>query len=294
MRMHWYALLLFYTALQANDTLYEALIRPQMQSDSVRQLPFSPVFNCMQSIPLLPQNQDYVPIQINVNNSLAPRYGPIVDDTIYLQGVMLSTIGALSLMPESVTNWSGAKLKDKSLWTRWKEHVSSGPVWDDDAWTINYIGHPISGAYYYTMARNDGMSISESAAFSTLMSTFFWEYGYEAFSEIPSIQDIILTPLMGSLLGEQLFVLQHKLDENGGNVWGSKRAGDIAYFLIDPLGHIADGLKLILLSCGFDAKVTMNIRTYPHAFGVREIPVPTMQDNILNSEREYGFVITIE
>jgi hypothetical protein len=294
MQMHLYALLLFYMPLQVNATLYEALKQPQIQSDTFRQLPSEPVDNLMQSIPLLPQNQDYVPLNINVNNLIAPRYSPIVDDTIYLQGVMLSTIGALSLMPESITNWSGAKLKEKSLLTRWSEHVSSGPVWDDDAWAINYIGHPVSGAYYYTMARNDGMSAYESAAFSTLMSTFFWEYGYEAFSETPSIQDIILTPLIGSLLGEQLFVLQHKLDENSGNVWGSKRAGDIAYFLIDPLGHIADGLEFILISCGFDAKVTMTIRTYPHAYDLREIPLPIMQDNILNSEREYGFVITIE
>lgn len=292
MRMHLYALLLFYAALlHGNSTLYDALKQPQKQSKIIDQLPFLPV---MESTPLLPQYQDYVPMHITVNNFVTPGYGPIVDDTIYLQGVMLSTVGLLSLMPESITNWSGATLKEKSLWDRWSEHVSSAPVWDDDAWTINYIGHPVSGAYYYTMARNDGMSAYESAAFSTLMSTFFWEYGYEAFSEVPSIQDIILTPLIGSLLGEQLFVLQHKLDENGGNVWGSKRAGDIAYFLIDPLGHIADGLEFILMSCGFDAKVTMTIRTYPHALGTREITLPIMQDNLLNSEREYGFVITIE
>ena len=292
--MHLYALLLLYTALQGDDTLYEALNQPQIQSDIHRQIPSESVDILVQYFPLLPQNQDYVPMQINVNDSFDPRYGPIVDDTIYLQGVMLSAIGVLYLMPESLTNWSGAKLKEKSLWARWSEHVSSGPVWDDDAWAINYIGHPVSGAYYYTMARNDGMSTYESAAFSTLMSTLFWEYGYEAFSEVPSIQDIILTPLIGSLLGEELIVLQHKLDENGGNVWGSKRAGNIAYFLIDPLGHIADGLGLILLSCGFNAKVTMTIRTYPYAGGRREIPFPTMQDNLLKSEREYGFVITIK
>lgn len=287
MRMHLYALLLFYTAMHGHDTLYEALNQPQNQSEMFKQLSSEPADDLI----LLPQNKDYLPLDINVKNSIPPEYGPIVDDTIYLQGVMLSTIGALSIMPESITNWSAAKLKEKSLWSRWSEHVTSGPVWDEDAWAINYIGHPISGAYYYTMARNDGMSAYESAAFSTLMSTFFWEYGYEAFSEVPSIQDIIITPLLGSLLGEELIVLQRKLDEN---VWGSKRAGNIAYFLIDPLGHIADGLGLILRSCGFNSKVTMTIRTYPYAASTREIVFPTMQDNLLKSEREYGFVITIK
>ena len=95
-------------------------------------------------------------------------------------------------------------------------------------------------------------------------------------------------------MGEELIVLQRKLDEKGGHLWGSKRAGNIAYFLIDPLGHIADGLGFILLSMGFDAKVTMTIRTYPYSAGITETPIVTMQDNLLKSEREYGFIITIK
>lgn len=292
MRMRWYVLLFVYAFAQAETPLYEVL----------KQRPLSTQYTISEpvSIPLtsffpLPPNEDYVPLKIDLNEKIPSHYGPIVDDTIYLQTVMLSSIGMLALLPESVTNWSEAKLKDQSLWNRWKEHVSTAPVWDQDDWVINYIGHPVSGAYYYTMARNDGMSISESAAFSTLMSTFFWEYGYEAFAEVPSIQDLIFTPLLGSILGEELIILQNKLDDNGGSLWGSKNAGNIAYFFIDPLGHIAQGLETILISLGFDPTVTMKIYTYPYVARIREFPFPKMAEHPLpHDNRQYGVVITIE
>ena len=51
---------------------------------------------------------------------------------------------------------------------------------DEDDAIINYVGHPVSGAIYYTMARNDGLDPFESFLFSTLMSSFFWEANIEA------------------------------------------------------------------------------------------------------------------
>jgi len=238
--------------------------------------------------------KDYLPTTINVNEELPYRYRDAIEDSVYLQAVMLSAIGVLALLPEDISNWNAAKLKEKSLSQRWKDHVTTKPVWDHDDWTINYIGHPVSGAWYYTMARNDGLSIGESAAFSTLMSTFFWEYGYEAFAELPSIQDLIFTPLVGSFLGEGMFILEGKLDQQGGVVFGSKSLGNISYFFLDPLGRIADGLKDTLMLFRVDLDVTMNIQTYPQ---FRVIPhhlsgEPT--DSILYSDREIGFIITFQ
>ncbi|WP_299805720.1 DUF3943 domain-containing protein, partial [Sulfuricurvum sp. RIFOXYD2_FULL_44_160] len=116
--------------------------------------------------------KDYTPTFINVNEELPTRYKSVVEDSLYLQLIMLSSIGALAMMPEDITNWNAAKLEEKSLSQRWKDHVTTRPVWDNDSWAINYIGHPVSGAWYYTMGRNDGLSIGESAALSALMSTF--------------------------------------------------------------------------------------------------------------------------
>ena len=115
-------------------------------------------------------------------------------------GLGVAAMGLLFMLPESVTNWNMDELQEKSLGERWKEKVSEGPVIDKDDWMINYIGHPLSGAAYYTVARHSGAGIMKSFGYSVLMSTFFWEYGLEAFAEVLSLQDLIITPLIGSLM----------------------------------------------------------------------------------------------
>lgn len=238
---------------------------------------------------------DYSPQNIRINDHLSFPHKKTIEDTLYLQSVMLSSIALLALMPESVTNWNAAKLEEKPLSERWKDHTGSKPVWDDDHWAINYIGHPVSGAWYYTMGRNDGLSIGESAVFSTILSTFFWEYGYEAFAEAPSIQDLIVTPVAGSLLGEGMIVLQKKLDKQGGMLWGSETLGDISYFLIDPLGNIAYWMQNSLSSLGINTEVTMTFQTYPYAAPPGQTRQITPAAEVIPyHEREYGFLIRFQ
>lgn len=238
--------------------------------------------------------KDYSPTFINVNEELPYHYKAVVEDSLYLQLIMLSSIGALALMPESVTSWERDELQKDSLSSRWKKNVSTRPVWDKDDWAINYIGHPVSGAWYYTMGRNDGLSIGESAAFSALMSTFVWEYGYEAFAEVPSIQDLIITPLFGSILGEGMYILEGKLDQQGGVVFGSRALGNVSYFFLDPLGSIADGMKNTLLFFRIDLDVTMSIQTYPKFRVIPHHLTGEPTDSILYRDREIGFIITFQ
>lgn len=238
------------------------------------------------------RNKDYLPVTINVNDSLPGHYRTVIGDTLYLQLFLMGSVSFLTLLPQSVTSWNVEELRDKSLSARWFEHVSTPPVWDNDNWMINYIGHPVSGGWYYTMARNDGMSIGESAAFSTLMSTFFWEYGYEAVAEIPSIQDLIFTPLLGSFVGEGMYTLEGKLDRNDGTLFGSKTVGNIGYFFLNPIGMMAQGIKNILHSLHIDANVTMTIQTYPRAD--RGVPCPFIapsENSIQVQERDFGFIL---
>lgn len=239
------------------------------------------------------EGKDYLPKYINVNEELPYRHRKLIEDSLYLQLLMLSAIGGLATLPDNITNWNSDKLQEQSLWERWKANVFTAPVLDNDDWTINYIGHSVSGAFYYTMARNDGMSIFESAAFSALMSTFFWEYGYEAFAEVPSIQDLIITPLFGSILGEGMIVLQGKLDQKGGVLFGSRTLGNVSYFFLDPMGNIAHGMRDILKKFNIDLDVTMTIQSYPQAGAVPQFAGP-IEDSILTREREYGFIITFQ
>jgi len=162
--------------------------------------------------------------------------------TRLLFGVGLVTAGVLYCLPESVTHWDrDAGIEE--LPGRWWRNVSRRPVWDKDDWTINYIGHTYCGGVYYQMARKSGFSQWDSFVYTTLMSTFFWEYGLEAFAERPSIQDLVVTPLGGWLYGEWAFRCEQRIEENDSRVLGSKTAGSISLFFLDPIDRLGQGVN---------------------------------------------------
>ena len=233
-------------------------------------------------------DEDYLVKYVNVNEELPARYRRVIEDTVYVQFAMMAAIGALVLMPESISKWDQDKLAEQSAGSRWVENVTTKPVWDEDEWEINYIGHPVSGAVYYALARNEGMSIFESAAYSTILSTFFWEYGYESFAEAPSIQDLVFTPLIGAFLGEGMHILEGKLDENEGMIWGSKGLGSFSYFWLDPMGRMARGL-----SGFFDVSVTMSFENYSRYADIAQFRYGNEQAQPERFEdRDYGFMLT--
>lgn len=232
--------------------------------------------------------KDYVVKDINVNKSMTGEARALTEDTIYTQVALISAVGILVVLPESISKWDMEELQKKSLGERWTEHVTTKPVWDEDEWAINYIGHPVFGAVYYTMARNDGFDIFESALFSTVMSTFFWEYGYESFAEIPSIQDLIFTPLLGSVLGEGMHILEGKLDENKGVIWGSKGLGSVSYFFLDPMGNIAQGMSESL-----NIYVTMEFANFSRYDDYSQFRYSNEQAAPVRfQDRDYGVMLT--
>ncbi len=151
-------------------------------------------------------------------------------------GAMVVGAGVLYALPEEFTNWSKSELSEdlKNLPSKWKENVSEGPVWDQDDLFLNYVTHPYWGAVYYMQARNGGYGPFGSFMFSAIMSTFFWEYGIEAFAETPSIQDLIITPVAGSLIGELFYIQSNKIKANNYMVLDSKFLGYTSLILMDP------------------------------------------------------------
>ena len=110
----------------------------------------------------------------------------------------MASFGILWVLPESFTNWNKEEMLEYGMFNRWKDNVRAGPLWDDDDIFLNWIMHPWAGAVYFMSARGSGFNKWESFAYSAIMSTFFWEYGVEAFAEIPSWQDLLITPIVGS------------------------------------------------------------------------------------------------
>jgi len=155
-------------------------------------------------------------------------------------GATLASFTILWFSPESFSNWDKDKIKEEGFFKQWKENVKAGPVWDEDNWVLNWVIHPWAGAVYYMSARGSGFKMWESFTYSVLMSSLFWEYGVEAFAEIPSWQDLILTPTVGSVIGELFFISKGKIINNNRRIWNSKLIGNTSLFIMDPFNEIID------------------------------------------------------
>jgi hypothetical protein len=118
----------------------------------------------------------------------------------------------LLALPEKTSNW------DKSRFSKFKENYKEAftkpPVVDTDKWYINYIGHPYQGSLYYNAYRSQGAKFWQASLFALAHSTT-WEYLIESGFERPSIQDLVVTPCVGSLLGELFHFSTLKMSKNG-------------------------------------------------------------------------------
>ncbi len=163
-------------------------------------------------------------------------------------GIILSAgivgFGVLLALPEDYTNWNKEEIKFSTVVRNWRSNISNGFVIDEDNLFLNYVMHPYFGAVYYMTLRGAGYNWWNSALYSFAMSTFFWECGIEAFAEKPSIQDIIVTPVVGSLLGELFFIAKKDIKNNDDKVLGSGFVGHTCMLLMDPLNEVQDWFKM--------------------------------------------------
>ncbi len=136
--------------------------------------------------------------------------------SLLIGGVELGGMVVLTLLPKEITKWEDDYIDDAkdnliSAWTR-------PPVWDKDDWVINYIGHPYAGSIYYNAIRSQDATIFESFMFSTVQSAI-WEYVIEGIAEQPSIQDLIVTPVAGAIIGEFTHKATLNMRKNGFGFW---------------------------------------------------------------------------
>ena len=172
-----------------------------------------------------------------------PNYSRLTTQTLYLNLALFSAYGVLTQLPEDITLWTTSEKDSLKGWSRaWRRNVSKGPVWDNDFWYFNWFFHPLQGADYYLIARKNNFSRWQSFSYSALVSTFMWEYGWEGITEVPSRQDILITPIVGSALGELFYKAEKVIRNNDFKVWGSKRFGRTLLFAMNPLGTITNYL----------------------------------------------------
>jgi hypothetical protein len=155
-------------------------------------------------------------------------------DAAYFLGYQVAGVAILYALPESFSNWSEDAKTDVNF-RSWWENVNNPTTEDTDDWYINWALHPWWGATYHVRARQRGLDGWQAFGYSTFMSAL-WEYGAEAFFERPSVLDLIVTPVLGSLLGEFLFMplREHIQSKQGALDWSDK----FLLLFTDPLGGL--------------------------------------------------------
>ena len=161
-------------------------------------------------------------------------------DTAFLLGYQLAAVGGFYLLPESVSKWSRDD-KDEVSASKWLSNVQQ-PRWDHDHWFVNYVGHSYVGALYYMRARERGFDKVGSLVYATVASAAY-EFGVEALFERPSYQDLIVTPVGGTLVAILIFEplrasIKHKAERR----WYD----ELALFATDPLGVLNGALERLL------------------------------------------------
>lgn len=160
-------------------------------------------------------------------------------NTAVFAGAFVGTLLVLECLPEDATSWNRAALQKDPPQKRWFMNVfKRGPEWDHDNPIFNYVLHPYAGAVYFMSARSCGFNFYQSLLYSACISTIGWEFGIEACMERPSIQDIFVTPLVGSAIGELFYKLKRHIVAHDYRLWGSPVVGNIVAFLVDPVNEV--------------------------------------------------------
>lgn len=169
----------------------------------------------------------------NANSTFMKKAGR---GALLIGGVELIGMVGLILMPREITKWEEDWIK--AAGRNYKRAFTTAPVMDKDDWPINYIGHPVAGAYYYNAVRSQNATWWQSFLFSTAQS-FIWEYVIEGCAEQPSIQDLIVTPIGGMALGEPAHLATMAMRRNGFTFFEK-----VVTFIINPMFVINNGYRI--------------------------------------------------
>lgn len=191
---------------------------------------FAPVNPCHHNIYLDPYS---------LKGTSHPDWQKMWTNTAVLSGAFVTALFVLECLPEDATAWNRESLQSKPFYKRWYDNIFvKSPEIDHDKPIFNYILHPYAGAAYFMSARSCGFSFFQSMLYSACISTVEWEFGIEACMERPSYQDILITPLIGSALGELFFMAKHHIVNHDYTLWGSRVLGNIVVFLFDPVNEV--------------------------------------------------------
>ncbi len=181
------------------------------------------------------ENQFPFPDNFRLRNQDASIWRKMGRAQLFIGGTELLCMGILMAMPKEVTKWEPGFLESakKNL----KRAFTTMPENDEDAWGFNYVGHPIAGSLYYNSIRSQDATIFQSFLFSFAQSAI-WEYVIEGMAEQPSVQDLIITSIFGTILGEASHMATISMRRKGFN-WLEK----ITVIVINPFYVVNNGFR---------------------------------------------------
>jgi Domain of unknown function (DUF3943) len=140
---------------------------------------------------------------------------------------MIATVAALSLVPRDFTGWINPDFYGL------RKNFTEGPSFDYDNFFFNYIAHPIDGSEFYLIARNRGLTWWQGFAYAVAVSTTF-EFLIESAYEKASWQDLWITPVSGTVIGELRWQAKKALEDPvTGKPTGT--VNKILYVVVDPV-----------------------------------------------------------
>jgi hypothetical protein len=110
-------------------------------------------------------------------------------------------------------NYAAGKEFARISWNSIEQNFDKGWIIDTDDFFANQLMHPVHGSLNYNAARSSGLGFYESFGYA-----FFGSLIWEQFLEIqpPSVNDQVMTPAGGSLVGEVLFRMYRLVLDSGG------------------------------------------------------------------------------
>lgn len=147
---------------------------------------------------------------LSLRNEKASWFRKVTRASAFVFGFEAIGVGILAAMPSHFSNWN---IKNTNVALNYTMAWTKPPVVDKDIWYINYLGHPYQGVYKFNALRSQGATFTHSAMFC-IGHVLIWEYLLEASMERPSIQDLVVTPVAGVLLGELVHFGTLKMIQN--------------------------------------------------------------------------------
>lgn len=175
----------------------------------------------------------------SMHTTCRPDWHRLWINSAVMAGAYIGTLVVLECLPEDATTWNRAYIRQTKPFTRWYRNVfKRGPEWDHDKFIFNYVLHPYAGAVYFMMARSCGFNFWRSFLYCSIVSNVGWEFGIEAFMERPSYQDLVITPVVGSVIGECFYRLKRHIVSHDYTLFGNRILGNVVAFLIDPVNEV--------------------------------------------------------